>query len=213
MDNILITGFEKFGEYKENVTETLSKKIPNLPNYSLKYMIFSVRVFSNGAENYGKQIIAKAQEINAKAIISLGMASDVRGLRIESQATNWVRNEKYCIPLEQNRVIDSNLNPKHILRINLGKWNMEKIFSAFQEMNIIHESEISTNASTFCCNALMFRTLQAIQVAKCSIPYIYLHVPCSRQAVEGISNFDKEKCLISTYDIEDMLAVLAICYI
>ena len=193
MNKILITGFERFGDYKENITEVISKKNLELPNHSLEYMIFPVRIFSNGAENYGKQIIAKAKKINAKAIISLGMGSDIKGLRIESQAINWVENAKYCIPSEQRRAIDDNLSPKTTLSIDLNKWNISKIFSSFKEMNISHESEISIDANSFCCNALMFRTLQVIQLESCEIPYIYLHLPCSKHAIEGISNFDKKK--------------------
>lgn len=212
MDKILITGFERFGVYKENTTEIISRKILKLPNYSLEYLIFPVRIFSNGAENYGKQIVAKAKEINAKAIISLGMGSDIKGLRIESQAINWVENTKYCIPSEQKKVIDNSLEPRSKLNIDLNKWDISKIFSTFEKMNIVHESEISTDANSFCCNALMFRTLQSIQLEGCSIPYIYLHLPCSRHAIEGISDFDKKKHLISIYDVEDILTILSIHY-
>lgn len=213
MDKILITGFERFGDYKENITEIISRKISKLSNYSLEYMIFPVRIFSNGAENYGEQIIAKAKGINAKAIISLGMGSDIEGLRIEARAVNWVENEKYCISSEQKKVIDDNLAPKWTLKIDLNKWNISRIFSAFEEMNITHESKISTDANSFCCNALIFRTLQAIQIERCKIPYIYLHLPCSHHAIEGILNFDKKKHLISIYDIEDILTILSMHYI
>ncbi|MCF7860095.1 hypothetical protein K9M09_00525 [Patescibacteria group bacterium] len=212
MNKILITGFERFGVYKENITEIISRKILELPNYSLEYLIFPVRIFSNGAENYGKQIVAKAKEINAKAIISLGMGSDIKGLRVESRAVNWVENAKYCIPSEQRRVIDNSLSSKAALDIDLNKWNIPKIFSAFTEMNITYEPKISTDANSFCCNALMFRTLQAIQLEDCSIPYIYLHLPCSRHAIEGISDFDEKKHLISIYDVEDILTILAMHY-
>jgi pyrrolidone-carboxylate peptidase len=213
MDKILITGFERFGDYKENVTEIISKKILRISNHSLEYMIFPVRIFSNGADNYGKQIIARAKEINAKAIISLGMGSDIRGLRIESQAINWVENAKYCILSEQKKTIDDSLDSRSTLKIDFGKWNISKIFSAFKEMNIVHESEISIDANSFCCNALMFRTLQAIQIEGCKIPYIYLNLPCSHHAIEGLPDFDKKKHLISIYDVEDILTILSMYYI
>lgn len=113
MEKILITGFEVFGAYKENITQSFSKEIFHLSGYFPEYIIFPVRIFSDGSANYGKQIISKAQEVNAKAIISLGMASDVKGARIESIAKNWVENEKYCIPSEQRRLIDENLSANH----------------------------------------------------------------------------------------------------
>jgi len=212
MNKILITGFERFGDYKENITEVIRRNILKLPNHSLEYMIFPVRIFSNGAENYGKQIISRAKKINAKAIISLGMGSDIKGLRVESRAINWVENAKYCIPSEQRRVIDNSLSPKSALSIDLNKWDISKIFSAFKEMNIIHEPKISTDANSFCCNALMFRTLQVIQLEKCAIPYIYIHLPCSKHAIEGISDFDESKHLISIYDVKAILTTFSMCY-
>lgn len=209
MNKILITGFERFGDYKENITEIISQTILELPNHSLEYLIFPVRIFSNGAENYGKQIIAKAKDIKAKAIISLGMGSDVKGLRVESRAINWVKNAKYCILSEQKKVIDNNLSPKFALNLNLNRRDMPKIFAAFNEMGIVYEPEISINANSFCCNALMFRTLQAIQVEHDNIPYIYLHLPCSQQAIKGIADFDKTKHLISIYDVKAILTIFS----
>ena len=180
MDKLLITGFENFGNYNENVTEVLKQNLRCLGSHIVEYMIFPVRIFSNGAENYGEQIVAKAQEINAKVIISLGMASDIYGVRIESRAVNWVENEKYCLPGEQKMVIDKNLYPKYPLDIDLSKWDVKGIFSALLALNMAHEPEVSTNANAFCCNALIFRTLQAMERIDCNIPYIYLHFPCSQ---------------------------------
>jgi len=152
MDKILITGFEKFGDYKENITEVLKTELHFLGSHIVEYMIFPVRIFSAGAENYGKQIVAKAKEINAKAIISLGMGSDIHGIRIESRAINWVENEKYCIPSEQKRLIDETLFPRYPLDIDLSKWKIAEMFATFSKMSIYHEPEISTNANAFCCN-------------------------------------------------------------
>lgn len=207
MEKILITGFEVFGAYKENITQAFSEEIFNLSGYSPEYIIFPVRIFSEGSENYGKQIIKRAQEINAKAIISLGMASDVKGARIESLAKNWVENEKYCTPSEQKRLIDKNLEAKHSLRVDLEKWNTDKIISDLKELNVNYESEISVNANSFCCNALMFRTLQALESSGCSIPYIFLHVSCSPESVEGVANFNSNNHLISIGDLKDILGV------
>jgi len=206
MDKVLITGFEKFGDYKENITESFSQEVFSLSGYSLEYMIFPVRIFSNGADNYGKQVVSRAKEINAKAIISLGMGSDVKGARIESQAINWVENEKYCLPSEQRMVLDNTLEPKSHLMVDLEKWDIDKIFNYFNKLNIVYEPTISTNANSFCCNALMFRTLSSLKEEKCPIPYLFLHVSCSPEAISNITSFDKKKHLISISDLKDIVA-------
>jgi len=121
MQKILITGFKNFGDYNENTTEALSKSMRFLGSHIVDYIIFHVKIFSNGAKNYGKQIITRA-------IISLGMASDIYGVRIKSKSINWVESKKYCLPEENKQIIDKNLPPKHQLDIDLSKWNIEKNF-------------------------------------------------------------------------------------
>jgi len=207
MDKILITGFERFGDYKENITEALSRKVSTLSNYSLEYLIFPVRIFSDGAKDYGKEIVSRAQEIGAKAIISLGMSSNVRGVRVELCALNWVENEKYCLDTEQRRVLDEKLIIKKPLFVELKKWNLNNIFNSLREKKLVHEPCISIDAGFFCCNALMFRTLQAIERTQCSIPYIFLHVSRSPGAVEGLNNFNRNKHLMTVEELKEVLEV------
>jgi len=68
-------------------------------------------------------------------------------------------------------------------------------------------------ANAFCCNALIFRTLQAIRETKYNIPYLYLHLPCSAAAVEGVSSFKKENYLTSTCQIKEILNIIAMLYV
>lgn len=211
MNKILITGFGRFGDYQENITEALSREVSTLPNYSLEYLIFPVRIFSNGAHNYGEQVISRAQEIGARAIISLGMASDVLGVRIESRAMNWVENEKYCLESESAKLLDSSLPAKHYLSVDLSRWDLNNAFKCWQERNLVFESEISSQANFFCCNALMFRILQAMEKRNYFPPYIFLHVSCSYKSVEGVSGFDRNKHLISLAELRDILAILVGC--
>lgn len=212
MNKVLITGFQNFGDYSENTTEVLKKNVRLISSHAVEYMIFPVRIFSNGAENYGKQIIARAKEINAKAIISLGMASDVRGLRIKSRAINWVENEKYCLPEEHKRVLDKNLPPKYELDVDLSRWQMKEILSVLSKINVVYETEISTDANAFCCNALMFRTLQAMQESEYDIPYIYLQLPCTANAVKNLPKFDKNKHITSVCQVSQILSIFTLLY-
>ncbi len=211
MEKILITGFTRFGHYRENTTEILKKYLPELGKYSVEYLIFPVIIFGP-AEKYGEEIVAKAKEINARAIISLGMASDVHGVRIESRAINWVENKKYCLPEEHKKIIDGDAFPKDFLCADLSKWDMDCIFSNFHARKLEHEPKISYTAGTFCCNALMWRTLSAINAARYAIPYIFLHLPCTLSASRGVPGFSKKNHLTSVHQAREILAIFAISF-
>jgi pyrrolidone-carboxylate peptidase len=169
--------------------------------------VFPVRIFAHSADDYGKKIVQKAQEIGADAIISLGMASDVFGVRIETRATNWVENQKYCLPSEQEKVLDNRFVSSYTLRVNLSQWNLGKIILGLRDAGLVHEDSLSGDANNFCCNALMFRTLQALNEVECEIPYIFLHVSCSKEATKGIKGFNKRKHLTSISELEKALIV------
>lgn len=235
MKNILITGFEPFGDYAENLSEIAATRIKKIGDYNVYGLVFPVRIFPvsqkriisyivNGknrfypqpteAVNYGDMIVAQAKELNACAIISLGIASDVCGIRIETQAINWVENHKYCLDSEQRRVLDENLILKKELKVDLDKWRLGKPWNVSVLSNQFHKADcdcnviLSGDAGTFCCNALMFRTLLSLQKNKCDIPYLFLHIPCSKEAVKNIPNFDQSKDLMSLEKLEKVLAVI-----
>lgn len=214
MKNILITGFEPFGEYTENISEVAATQIKRLGKYNVYGLVFPVRIFPESGEDYGETILAKAKEINAKAIISIGIASDAVGIRVEKQAINWVENHKYCLDSEQQRALDESLAPKKECKIDLKRWHLDRIwnFSTLNEKlclkKISCDINFSSDAGTFCCNALMFRTLIAMEKHGCEIPYLFLHVPCSAEAVKNISDFDRTKDLMSLEKLEKVLAVI-----
>lgn len=182
MKKILLTGFEKFGAYTENITEIAATTIKIISDYHVSGMVFPTLIFPKDGEDYGEKIIARAKEIGANVIISLGIASVVQDIRIETQAINWVENEKYCLVSEQRRVIDETLILKKELKVDLNKWLLGNFrdISALEEMMYLGQAdckvELSSDAGTFCCNALMFRTLRALQKNKLDIPFLFLHV-------------------------------------
>ncbi len=182
MKKILITGFEKFGDYTENITEVAVNQIKTLRDYEVHGLVFPVRIFPENGKDYGEMIIAYAMKINADAIISMGIASSVQGIRIEEQAINWVENHKYCIDSEQRRVLDETLILKKELKVDLAPWGLNypwkiaALFGKLHDRKIYCDVEFSYDAGAFCCNALMFRTLIAIEKKKTKIPYLFFHV-------------------------------------
>lgn len=213
MNNILITGFQKFGDYRENVTEVALRELSILNHHQIHSIIFPVRIFSEEATESGQKVIALARKLEAKAIISLGMSSAVQGLRIESCASNWVENKKYCLPGEHKKIIDQNLKPKEILSINLQRWNIANVFKSLDQEGLDYEEKISQNACNFCCNALMFRVIWAMKQTNLDIPYIFLHVPCTPRSVMGLPKGEKRKYLTSIYQVRKILDIFCSSYV
>jgi len=207
MENILLTGFRKFGDYKVNPTEQFLKNHDILGDFYLHSLIFPAHTFNLGAENFGTEVVRTAYAVDALAIISLGLASDVKGLRIESKAVNWSAG-KYCLDFENEKTFLRNQSLSHSKRINLKHWNFEFMFKSFRSLDIKFEREISKNAGNFCCNALMYRTLSALGSAY-KIPYIFLHIPCTKESVEGLNDFDRDKDLITLEELNDILTIVS----
>jgi hypothetical protein len=166
--------------------------------YSVESFIFPLNVFSRGADTFGRRIVNRAREIEARAIISLGTDPDVYGLRIESEATNW----------SKGRVIDISLPEYCPLVTDFESWDIAKIMSELNYYGLAHETNISGKIDTFHNNALMFRTLQAREKVWCTIPYIFLYLPYTAMAVESMPNFSKDKYLTSLPEIAKILAII-----
>ena len=219
MKNVLITGFEPFGDYAENLSEIAATKLKKIGDYNVYGLTFPVRVFPvskkhitsytvNGNKrfyvkpinniNYGDMITSYAKEIDACAIISLGILSEVRGIKMETQATNWVENDKYCLASEQKRVLDAMFNIKENLLVDFEKWRLGKLWNfsvlkeEFHKAKLDCDITLSSDAGTFCCNALMFRTLVSLRKNNCEIPYLFLDIPCS---IDSMSLEKLEKVL------------------
>ena len=87
------------------------------------------------------------------------------------------------------------------------------MFDKFKSLNIKFENQISTFPGNYCCNALMYRTLEAMELNLLKIPYLFLHIPCSSEAVEGLENFDFRKDLITMEELRKIMIVISESYI
>jgi len=211
MKKALITGSETFGKYLANPTKwlALSANGKVIADYEIHSLVFpAVVLFPEGEENPGEVIVKKAQEINADVIISFGMASEVKGFRLEQTGINWIYNEKYLSSFENNRPVDPTEPEKEQLQTDLSSWNMQKMQELFTKANIPFESKISDDAGQYACNGWIYRTLLEIKKQKIKTPYVFVHCSCTEEAIELIPDFDrKNKLLIKK---EDMLKELEI---
>jgi len=208
---VLITGSETFGSYLVNPTKwlALTVKGTQIADFEIHSIIFpSVVLLPQGQENPGEQIVKRAREINAQAIISFGMASEVKGFRIERSGTNWIFNEKYLSKFENNQPLDSTRPDKEQLQADLTYWDFLKMQKLFNNAHIPFDSNISDEPGQYSCNSWIYRTLLALKKQHMNIPYLFVHTACTKDSVSLIPDFDEvNKVLITN---ENLLSALKI---
>ncbi|MFA5022504.1 MAG: hypothetical protein WC508_05505 [Patescibacteria group bacterium] len=209
-----LSGFKVFGNYAANSTEQLVSPLQGtiVQDHIIHSLVFSPAIFPPDQQDYGRQIVSRAMELQASVIVSFGMASAVNGLRIESKAVNWVENKTYCHAGENERLIDESLPKQAALMIDLQRWDINKLYRKFGQNGIPFQFPISQDAGTYCCNALIFRTLQAMQDLGFFIPYLFVHISCTKAAVQTISDFDQKKVLLSEEQLKNLVSIILTSY-
>lgn len=211
MKKAIVTGSETFGKYITNPTKWLALSADGkvIAGYEIHSFVFpSIVLLPEGMENPGETIVKKAQEIGADVILSFGMASEVKGFRLERSATNWIHNEKYLSPSENNKPLDSSQPEKEQITADLSSWDIEKMQKLFADAHIPFDSTISDDPGQYSCNSWIYRTLVAMKKKQLTIPYIFVHSACTEEAIELISDFDRENKQINKK--EDLLKALEI---
>ena len=131
----------------------------------------------------GALVLGLARQYHASGIIALGMASDKRVPTIELEARNQ-NDSRYC-PLEYNLGrIDTGTSERNRVRVNLHAWNTDRFIRRAVDANLAAPA-ISADAGGFCCNHLIYQMwhAQQRQSESARVPWIFLHIPCSPEAV------------------------------
>ncbi len=110
------------------------------------------------------------------------MSSNVPGPQVETHAINKIGG-KYCPQTEGspvNFLCQSNLE----FIIDIENWRYDLFEQGCREIG--HHVKQSQDVSMFCCNHLMFNMIitrvgQPKRFGK--IPWIFIHLPCTREAV------------------------------
>lgn len=195
----LVTGSESFGRYVNNPSKWLALAVDGkiISNHYLHSLIFPTVVrLPPEAENQGEVIVQKAIEIKASVILSFGLASEAKGFRFERSATNWISNLRYCLPYENNRPITESHPPKEQIHYDLSYWDFDQMKRLFTQRHVPLDPRISDDPGQFSCNSWMYRTYYALENHKCTIPYAFVHLPCTEDAIEFIPDFPRDKKLI-----------------
>ncbi|MBI5456297.1 hypothetical protein HY969_01020 [Candidatus Kaiserbacteria bacterium] len=211
MKKAVVTGSETFGKYITNPTKWLAlaadgKVVADREIHSLVFP--SVVLIPQGGENPGETVVKKAQEIGADMIISFGMASDVKGFRIERSGWNWVLNEKY-LTVENNRPLDPSRPEKEQVQTDPTQWDIEKMQRLFSEAKIPFDAKLSDDAGRYSCNSWIYRTLVELRKTNSPIAYLFVHTACTENAIEFIPDFDrKNKVLVKNEDLLKALEII-----
>ncbi|MDO8492326.1 MAG: hypothetical protein Q7S34_01640 [bacterium] len=206
---ILLTGFRSFGLYRENSSEQVARALSSkkLSGYQIEPFLFSASI--PGIAKRGEEMFEQAMSHGYRAIISLGMASECRGIRIETIATNRIDSEKYC-PEISGTPVDCTRGYRDELQINLRPWEVDEFYLQCWKQSI--PVEFSHDAGGFCCNHLAYECALA-QLKRIrnenTVPFIFLHVPCCPEAVEGLEGFaESGKVIMDTKTIIRGLEIL-----
>ena len=186
MKKIVLSGFGLFGDYLVNSSEKTAIYLAKNPpaGFQILPIIFEANIPQT---NRGKELLEHARIFEACAIVSIGMASEKRGLCIEKWAVNLINNPRYCPSAINGTSIDKTVPHSKKIETDLVPWNLDAFLKTTETEGITVEHSI--NAGGFCCNHLAYQVRSAQLQESDSIPYIFIHVPCCPEAIKNPSDF------------------------
>jgi pyroglutamyl-peptidase len=185
--NIVISAFTPFGAYPANTSQLVAESLgrSGVSGFALTVVIFSATI---PREDRGRILVDRALLEGASGIVSLGMASEKKGVCIESCARNAVDNMKYCPPELQKTPVDVHAVYGARLPLDLTPWNIPAFEASCRDEGIAVEH--STDAGGFCCNHLAWQTQRAVAQSGERISYAFIHIPCSPEAISDLAEFE-----------------------
>jgi pyroglutamyl-peptidase len=172
MKKVILTGFEPFGEYKHNPTQESAKYFNMKVVSDVKVIGLSLPCTYYGAFNTLARVMEYEQP---DAIISTGLSSSVRGIRIETAFRN-IMNGKYpdaSGSTPNGTPISSKQDSPEFLVANT---NHSYLVSLLKADNI--PVELSVDAEGFICNSLGYLTTQKIMEDLFpSVKNMFIHIP------------------------------------
>ena len=209
MERIIVSGFRKFGDYKTNASQDVAYKMRGMKISGFEIMpaIFDASI---SRENRGQHLSEIADTVSAKGIITLGMASEKTGLCVERTAKNRIFNEKYVTAPFNNTPVDNRRLYPEKLSLELGMWNIPKWQEKCRQ-DRIPCTEISDDAGGFCCNQLMYQFCAYQVDASPKIPFIFIHIPCNKEAIADLATFTRAGKVTMEIDqvIDGLILLLA----
>jgi pyroglutamyl-peptidase len=180
MKKIILTGFEPFGPYIHNPTQQSTLDFHG--------KIFGDRevvgiVLPSVYNAWGWLASTILHNSDAYAIISTGLASSAKGIRIESTFRNTM-NGKYSDAngYAPNNIPVLNKNVPYTIH---SKAPHKKLFHLLLENDI--PTERSNDAGNFICNALGYTTSVAMRNARYVNRNLFVHIPWTTPYKDKVS--------------------------
>lgn len=186
-----MTGFEPFGPYKYNPVQDVAEFFDwkTFDKLKIKWMVLS--------SIYGAftEIEWHIKNNNPSVILSMWLASRVKGIRIETIGNN-IRHSDYADAkwqLIKNDKIDQDWPGQIILNTQA-----KKLYDLLTSHSI--PAEISNDAEWFICNDLIYQTAKYIEENQLNIKQGFIHTPWTQDYLDKV-NIEDWKMKIS----KDML--------
>ena len=169
MKNILLTGFDPFGEEAINPATEVTKELAGMKVKN--HRIESVEIPT--VRNLSVKVIAeKIAELKPELVISIGQAGGRPAISIERVAINI---DDYRIEDNGgNQPVDQAINPDGPAAY-FATLPVKAIVKKLQKAGI--PAEVSNTAGTFVCNHLMYGLLDYLQENGLDIPAGFIHIP------------------------------------
>lgn len=180
--NITLAAFGLFGDYIANSSEQVARSLngARVSGFQINSIVFPCVI---PTEDRGQTLLEKARSEKSSGIIALGMGSEQTGFCFESFGQNETNNPKYCPPELNGTRIESAL-PNHARALlDLEPWQLDTFACHAQKIGL--PTKISRDPGGFCCNHLIFQTRrrQLLTADALQIPFAFIHIPCSPEAV------------------------------
>jgi pyroglutamyl-peptidase len=165
---ILVTGFEPFGEHKDNVTEKLIAALPKkIGVVNIVTQVLPVVYYRSS------QILTKKIQLhNPSAVISLGLAAGSSKIQIETSAQNKnsarIPDNKGNAPMDEPVIQDG-----------------EDFFPSNLPIALLYHSlkhagypvALSQSAGTYVCNHVFYHLMNHVFIRKPSVIGGFIHYP------------------------------------
>jgi len=202
MKKIILTGFKPFGNYPFNPTEESTKyfiSCVTIPQIEIIGLVLPCTYF--GAFKILSEVMDKEKP---DAIISTGLSSSVKGIRIETAFRN----------LMSGKYPDSTGYSPVELKINEEKNAREFLSPQANHLflaNKLHLEnipvEMSANADTFICNSLGYLTTEKILNNNLPIRNMFMHIPFTDNYKDRI-NMDSSKFFLEKEKLHQAIKLM-----
>ncbi len=187
MHNVILTGFEPFGPYEFNPTQDIVRHFDGREIASHTVIGKILRCTYKESSEILKKLINETQPT---AILSTGLSSSVKGVRIETVGKN-IMNGKYPdadgwdpsgVPLVEGAD-----------ELVFAQSDGERLHALLKEKRIL--TQLSTDADGFICNALLFQTANFIQQSRSKMRSAFIHIPWTDRYENSIQ-LEAGKCMM-----------------